>query len=87
MTNAVGLFRTFLNVLLFLSNLLIKSLFFSDIEKIQAGIGDKLAIFIMQFATFLSGFVIAFIRNWKLALVVGIMLPLLSFLAAITAKV
>ena len=87
MINAVGLFRIFLNVLLFPSNLLIKSLFFSDIEKIQAGIGDKLAIFIMQFSTFLTGFVIAFIRNWKLALVVGTMLPLLSFLGAVTAKV
>ena len=41
----------------------------------------------MQFSTFLTGFVIAFIRNWKLALVVGTMLPLLSLLGAATAKV
>ena len=61
--------------------------FFSDIEKIQAGIGDKAAIFILYFSTFVAGFVIAFATNWKMTLVVGTMLPLLAFLSAAVAKV
>lgn len=59
----------------------------SDIEKIQAGIGDKAAIFILYFSTFIAGFVIAFITNWEMTLVVATMLPILAFLAGIIAKV
>jgi ABC-type multidrug transport system fused ATPase/permease subunit len=58
-----------------------------DIEKIQAGIGDKAAIFLQYFSTFIAGFLIAFIRNWKMTLVVGTMLPVLSLLAGLIAKV
>ena len=56
-------------------------------EKIQAGIGDKVALFLNYFSTFLAGFAIAFSFSWKMALVVGVMLPLLSFIAGIIAKV
>ena len=59
----------------------------SDIEKIQAGIGDKVSLFLNYFTTFVAGFVIAFVFNWKMALVVSVMLPILTFMAAIIAKV
>ena len=59
----------------------------SDIEKIQSGIGEKAALFLQYFSTFITGFVIAFAHNWKLALVVATMVPLLSFLGAAISKV
>ena len=61
--------------------------FCSDIEKIRAGIGDKVAVFLQYFSTFLAGFAVAFSFSWKMALVVGTMLPLLAFMAAVIAKV
>jgi ABC-type multidrug transport system fused ATPase/permease subunit len=60
---------------------------FSDIEKIQAGIGDKLALFLQGFSTFIAGFVIGYVISWKLALVLSIMLPMLIVLGALIAKV
>ena len=60
---------------------------FSDIEKIQAGIGDKISVFIQSITTFIAGYVIGYITNWKLALVISVMLPMLSFMAVIVAKV
>ena len=60
---------------------------FSDIEKVQAGIGDKISIFIRSITTFIAGFVIGFITNWKLALVISVMLPVIAFMTAISAKV
>ena len=59
----------------------------SDIEKIQSGIGDKVALFLQYFSTFVAGFVIGYVTNWKLALVVSVMLPILSLMAALIAKV
>lgn len=56
-------------------------------EKIQAGIGDKASLFLNYFTTFIAGFVIAFVYNWKMALVVLCILPLLSITAALIAKV
>ena len=59
----------------------------SDVEKIQAGIGDKLVLFISSASTFLANFVVAFYFSWKMALVVCAMLPLLVFLSTLMAKV
>ena len=59
----------------------------SDIEKIQSGIGDKVALFLQYFSTFITGFVIGYATNWKLALVVSVMLPILSLMAGLIAKV
>ena len=56
-------------------------------EKIQAGIGDKLSLFLNYFSTFITGFVVAFTISWKMAFVVAVMLPLLAFMAGIIAKV
>ena len=60
---------------------------FSDIERIQSGIGDKVALFLQYFSTFLAGFIIGYATSWKLALVVSVMLPILTFMAAVMAKV
>lgn len=60
---------------------------YSDVEKIQAGIGDKVSLFLNYFSTFIAGFVIAFSFNWKMALVVAVMLPILAFMAGTIAKV
>ena len=59
----------------------------SDIGKIQSGIGDKLSVFLQYVSTFISGFVIAFIFSWKLALVTATMLPLIALLAGTIARV
>lgn len=59
----------------------------SDVEKIQSGIGDKVALFLQYFTQFLAGFIIGYVTNWRLALVVSVMLPILSIMAAMIAKV
>lgn len=61
--------------------------FCSDVEKIQSGIGDKVALFLQYFSTFIAGFAIGFIINWKMALVVSTMLPILTTMAFLSAKV
>lgn len=59
----------------------------SDVEKIQSGIGDKVALFLQYFTQFVAGFIIGYATNWRLALVVSVMLPILSIMAAMIAKV
>lgn len=59
----------------------------SDVEKIQSGIGDKAAFFLQSLTTFLAGFVIAFVYNWKLTLVMGTMLPVIAILGATLTRV
>ena len=60
---------------------------FSDIEKIQDGIGSKLGSFFQYFATFIAGFVVGFIYGWQLTLVIISVSPLLAISGAIMAKV
>ena len=59
----------------------------SDIEKIQAGIGDKMVVFLQNVSTFLTGYIFAFSINWKLALVVSAVLPVIAFLTYVYVKV
>ena len=59
----------------------------SDIERVQSGIGDKVAVFLSYFSSFITGFIVAFSINWKMTLVVLTMLPLLTFVSAIISKV
>ena len=47
----------------------------SDIQLIQDGISDKLPLMMAFIATFITGFVVAYVRNWKLALVMTSILP------------
>ena len=59
----------------------------SDIEKIQAAIGDKMAVFLFNVSSSLTGFIIAFIFSWKLTLVTLTLQPLLVFVSGIIARV
>jgi ATP-binding cassette, subfamily B (MDR/TAP), member 1 len=46
-----------------------------DINIIQDTISHKTGLFISSLSTFLSAFIIAFIRNWRLAIIVSAILP------------
>ena len=59
----------------------------SDVEKIRAGIGDKLSIFIQWIATFVTGFVIAFVRSWRFTLLLLAFTPFLVITGAVLSKV
>ncbi|OLY83009.1 Multidrug resistance protein 1A [Smittium mucronatum] len=52
----------------------------SDVSVIQEGIGVKLAYLIQYLSTFFGGFILAFIRGWKMALVVLSIMPLLAMI-------
>lgn len=62
-------------------------IFFSDISKISEGIGDKVGMFFQAVATFFAGFIVGFIRGWKLTLVIMAISPILGLSAAVWAKV
>jgi len=47
----------------------------SDIQLIQEGISDKIPMSVMFLATFVTGFVVAYIRSWKLALSMTSIIP------------
>ena len=59
----------------------------SDTEKIRAGIGDKLSIFIQWVTTFVAGFVIAFVREWRFTLLLLAFVPFLVIAGAVMSKV
>ncbi|XP_062983380.1 ATP-dependent translocase ABCB1 [Elgaria multicarinata webbii] len=58
-----------------------------DVSKINEGIGDKIAMLIQGVSTFLAGFIIGFVKGWKLTLVILAVSPVLGLSAAIWAKV
>ncbi|XP_060052276.1 phosphatidylcholine translocator ABCB4 isoform X1 [Erinaceus europaeus] len=58
-----------------------------DISKISEGIGDKVGMFFQAIATFFAGFIVGFIRGWKLTLVIMAISPILGLSAAIWAKI
>nr|XP_006823098.1 PREDICTED: multidrug resistance protein 1A-like [Saccoglossus kowalevskii] len=57
-----------------------------DINKIKAGIGDKMGSFVQFFSAFLGGFIVGFIYGWKLTLVILAVSPLLAVCAALMTK-
>lgn len=61
--------------------------FFSDISKINEGIGEKIAMFFQAVATFFTGFIVGFTKGWKLTLVILALSPVLGFSSALWAKV
>lgn len=71
-------------ILTFVSNTICS---FSDVSKINEGIGDKIGIFFQSIATFLTGFIVGFTRGWELTLVILAVSPVLGLSAAIWAKV
>ena len=63
-------------------------LIYSDIDKIHDGIGDKLAILVQWVVTFFAGFVIGFVRDWRLSLfLLFAVTPPLAIVAGIFSKV
>ncbi|EPY51355.1 leptomycin efflux transporter Pmd1 [Schizosaccharomyces cryophilus OY26] len=46
----------------------------SDTNYIQDGLGEKVGLVLFAVATFVSGFVVAFIRHWKFTLIISSML-------------
>lgn len=63
------------------------NLFFSDVSKINEGIGDKIGLLVQAVTTFVTGFIVGLIRGWKLTLVILAVSPVLGLSAAIWAKV
>ncbi len=45
------------------------------VEKIEAGLGEKLGIFLQCFIIFVSGLIIGFTKNWRLSLVACAVFP------------
>lgn len=50
----------------------------SDMHLIQEGISDKVPMTTMFLGTFFAGFIIAIVRNWRLALVVSTIIPVIA---------
>ena len=69
------------DIVMFLSTLC------SDMEKILSGIGDKLALFVQWIAVFFGGFIIGFVRDWRLTLLLVAFTPFLAISGAVFAKV
>ncbi|ELT87338.1 hypothetical protein CAPTEDRAFT_150102 [Capitella teleta] len=46
-----------------------------DINNIQNGIGSKISLFLQAITQFLAGYVLGFVRGWKLTLVVASVIP------------
>ena len=59
----------------------------SDINKIAAGIGDKLSIAIQYIAAFLTGFIVAFTQEWRLTLFMLGLTPILAAFGFIFGKI
>lgn len=55
----------------------------SDTQLIQEGISDKVPISFMLLSTFVAGYVVAFVRSWKLTLVLMSILPCVLVTGAI----
>uniref|UniRef100_A0A670JQI8 Bile salt export pump n=1 Tax=Podarcis muralis TaxID=64176 RepID=A0A670JQI8_PODMU len=54
-----------------------------DVNKINDAIADQVAVFIQRFTTFICGFMLGFVRGWKLTLVIISVSPLLGVGAAV----
>nr|XP_006823097.1 PREDICTED: multidrug resistance protein 3-like [Saccoglossus kowalevskii] len=58
-----------------------------DINKIKAGIGDKMGSFVQFMTAFFAGFIVGFIYGWKLTLVILAVSPLLAVCAGLMTKI
>ena len=61
--------------------------FFSDLERVREGLGDKVSFMFQFLAQFIAGFTIGFVYGWKLALVMMSLTPLLAICGAFLSKV
>jgi ATP-binding cassette subfamily B (MDR/TAP) protein 1 len=58
----------------------------SDTNMIQDGISEKFGLFVQGIAQFVTGFVIAFVKGWNLAVVILAALPLMGICGALMGK-
>ncbi|CAH2282375.1 multidrug resistance 1 [Pelobates cultripes] len=58
-----------------------------DVSKINEGIGEKIAMLVQSMATFITGFVLGFVKGWKLTLVILAISPLMGLSAAVWSKI
>lgn len=62
----------------------------SDIQLIQEGISDKIPMSVMFISAFVTGFIVAYIKSWQLALALSSMIPCIiiagALMNAVTAK-
>ncbi|KFH63172.1 hypothetical protein MVEG_11207 [Podila verticillata NRRL 6337] len=58
----------------------------SDTQLIYDGLADKVGLCLSNFTTFVAGFVIGFIKGWRLSLVLLCAVPLIGAAAAFMAK-
>jgi ATP-binding cassette subfamily B (MDR/TAP) protein 1 len=58
----------------------------SDTQLIYDGMADKVGLALSSFVTFIAGFVIGFVRGWKLSLVLLSCVPLIGACAALMTK-
>uniref|UniRef100_A0A1I8HJK7 Bile salt export pump n=1 Tax=Macrostomum lignano TaxID=282301 RepID=A0A1I8HJK7_9PLAT len=57
-----------------------------DLERIREGLGDKTSVVIQAFSGFIAGFVIGFIKSWKMTLVMMSLTPLLAIGGALMGR-
>ncbi|KAG9292640.1 hypothetical protein G9A89_007012 [Geosiphon pyriformis] len=57
-----------------------------DTNLVQEGMSDKVGNIIQSLTTFFAGFIIGFIKGWKLALVLSAVMPLLALAGGAMAK-
>ena len=50
---------------------------YSDVMKLQMGMGDKVFTFIQWMVTFIAGYTVGFVQGWKLTLVILSVAPLM----------
>ncbi|XP_030055624.1 ATP-dependent translocase ABCB1 isoform X2 [Microcaecilia unicolor] len=58
-----------------------------DVSKINEGIGDKIAMLLQSLSTFVTAFIIGFLKGWKLTLVILAISPVMGLSAAIWSKI
>ncbi|KXN66797.1 hypothetical protein CONCODRAFT_11285 [Conidiobolus coronatus NRRL 28638] len=58
----------------------------TNTDLVQDGISEKVALIIQDLATFISGLVIAFVKNWKLTLVTMCIVPVFVTIVAVLNK-
>jgi hypothetical protein len=57
------------------------------LERVREGTGDKLALMLQFLSQFFSGFIVAFIYDWKLTLIMMSLTPLQVATGIFIAKV
>ncbi|KAK4053219.1 hypothetical protein OIO90_003993 [Microbotryomycetes sp. JL221] len=58
----------------------------TDTHLVQEGISDKVPISVMFMSTFVTGFIIAYVRNWRLALAMSSIIPCIAIAGAVMQK-